>query len=85
MNTTILDDPIYSIHYISQVPSTSPISEIFPIDTRRKIYVVAIDNEEPSLASTSVQLIQYKQKCAISSSVMITLSWRHTSAIASLE
>ena len=32
MNITILDDTIFSIPYISQVPSTSPISDQFTMD-----------------------------------------------------
>ena len=45
MNITILDDTILYITYIYKLPSTSPIADQFPIDTRINIYVVAIDNE----------------------------------------
>ena len=45
MNITNLDDPIYYIPYIYQVPSTSLISGQISIDSRRNIYVVSIDNE----------------------------------------
>ena len=55
------------------------------MDTRRKIYVVAIDYNDPSLASTDVQLIQDKQKRSRYSSVIITLAQRHPSAITSIE
>ena len=57
MNITISDDSIFSIPYIYQVPSKYHISEQFPMENYRKIYVLDIDNEEPSLASTDVQLI----------------------------
>ena len=46
--------------------------------------MVAIDNEDPSLAFSAVQLLQDKNK-SISSSVMLTLYRAHSSAIISLE
>ena len=61
MNITIIDDPISYIPYISQVPSISPIADQFPMDSYRNIYVVAIDNEDISPASSSVQLLRYKK------------------------
>ena len=61
MNITMLDYTISSIPYISQVPSTSPISDKFPMDNWRNIYVVAIYNEDPAPATTDVQLLQDKQ------------------------
>ena len=45
IDITILGYTIFSIPYISQVPPTSPMSEIFPIDTLQNIYIVAIDYE----------------------------------------
>ena len=85
MNIKILDDTIFYIPYISQVISIPPISDQFPINTHRNIYVLSIDNEDPSLASTDVQLIQDKQKCTISFSVTLTLNPRHKSALPSFE
>ena len=64
-NTTILDDTISYIPYISQVPSTYPILFQCPMNARRNIYVVSIENDEPSLASYAVQMIQGKQKLSI--------------------
>ena len=61
MNITILDYPISSIHYISQVPSTYPIYENFPMDIRHNIYVVSIDNDYPNISTTVVQLLRDKQ------------------------
>ena len=49
MNITILDDTIFSIAYISQVTSASPISDQFPMDILQNIYVVEVDNGDPSL------------------------------------
>ena len=43
-NITILNYPISSIPYISQIPSIFSIYNNFPMDTRCNIYVVAIDN-----------------------------------------
>ena len=37
MNINILYDPIFSIPYIYQLPSTYPITEQFPMDARRNI------------------------------------------------
>ena len=45
MNINILDGTISSIPYISQIPSTIPIADQFPMNNHRKIYLVAIDNE----------------------------------------
>ena len=53
--------------------------------TRRTIYVASIFNDEPALVKTDVQVLPDKQKRARSSSVMITLSQRHPSALTSLE
>ena len=61
MNTTIIYDNISYIPYISQVSSTSLITDQFPIDNLRNIYVSAIDNEDPSLASYAIQLIRGKK------------------------
>ena len=61
MNTTIIDYTIYFIPYVYQVSSTTPIVDQFPMDNRHNIYVLAIHNEETSLASNSVQLPQYKK------------------------
>ena len=55
------------------------------MDTCQNIYVVSIDVEEPSLASTSVQLLQDKQKLARSSSIILAHAWRYSSALTSLE
>ena len=44
VNITILDDHISSITYISQVPSTSPINDQFPLDACQKLFMVVIDN-----------------------------------------
>ena len=44
MNITILDHPIFYIIYISQVLSMSPIVDKLPMDARRNIFVVTIDN-----------------------------------------
>ena len=85
MNITILNDHISSIPYISQVPSTSPTAKKIHINTYRNIYVVSIENEDPSLTTTVIQLLQDKQKCARSSLVLITLAWRRLSALTSLE
>ena len=62
MNITILNDTISYILYISQLPSMSPIADKFTMDSRRNIYVVAIDNEDPLIASSAVQLLRDKQK-----------------------
>ena len=43
-NITILYDSISSIPYISQVPSSYPISDQFPMSTHCNIYMIAIDN-----------------------------------------
>ena len=58
MNITILDDIIFYITYIYQVPSTTPTADQFPMETRWNIYVFSIDNYYPSLASTAVQLLR---------------------------
>ena len=55
------------------------------MDTRRKNYVLDIDNEEPLLVSSSFQLLQDKQKQARYSSGMPTLAWSHTFALTSIE
>ena len=44
INFTILNDPIFYIPYISQLLSTPPIADKFPMDDHRNIYMVAIDN-----------------------------------------
>ena len=85
MNITILDDTISSIPYISQVSSTSSIADQFTMDTLQNIYVVAIDNEEPAIATTAVQLLQDKQKCVRSSSVMTTIDWQRPYVITYFE
>ena len=85
MNIIILDDHISYIPYIFQVPSTSPISDQFTMNTCRNSYVVAIDNEYPSLAYSSVQLLCDKQKRSRSSSVRLTLDRSHLSTLTSLE
>ena len=41
---TSIDDPIYFIPYIYQLPSTYPIADQFPMDTRRNIYVIIVGN-----------------------------------------
>ena len=61
MNITILDDPISSSSYISQLSSTAPISYQFPVDICRNIYVLSIDNEDPALTTTDVQILCEKQ------------------------
>ena len=33
------------------------------MDTRRNIYVLSIDNEEPSIAATAVQILWEKTMC----------------------
>ena len=85
MNITILDYTIFSIPYISQKTSTSLITDQFLLDTRQNIYVVAIVSEDNSFASTDVQVDWGKQKHARSSSVTLTLSQRHPSALISFE
>ena len=85
MNTTILDDPISYITYIFKVPSMSPIADQFTMDAHRNIYMLVIDNKEPLLASTAVQLLWYKQKRARYSYVLLTLAHRHPSLINYLE
>ena len=85
INITIIENPISYITYISQVPSTSPIAYQFPMNTHRNIYLVSIYNEDPSLASSSLQLIWDKQKQAISASVVITLARKNPYALTSLE
>ena len=57
MNTTILYDTISYIPYIYQVPSTPPTTYQFPIEPRKNIYMVAKENEYPSLASNYFELI----------------------------
>ena len=47
--------------------------------------MVAIDNEDPSLESSAVQLLRGKQKWAIPSSVMLNLFRRHPYVLTSLE
>ena len=84
-NITICYDPISSIQYIPQIPSKSPIDDQFHMDTLRNIYVVEIDNEETDFATTNVHILGYKKKRAISSSINITLSPKHPSALTSLE
>ena len=54
MNTTILEDHISYVTYISEVQSTLPIADKFPMDDCRNIYVVAIENEYTSLAPSDV-------------------------------
>ena len=58
MNITILDVPISNIPYISKVTSTSTIADQFPMDTDRNIYMVSVDNEDSSLGSYAVKLLQ---------------------------
>ena len=60
MNTTILDYPIFYVTYISQVPSNSPIDDQIPLDTGQNIYVVSIENQDPSLAATAFQMLRDK-------------------------
>ena len=60
IKTTFLDDNISSITYISQVPSASPITDQFTMDTCRNICVVDIDNEQTYLAYSAVQLLRKK-------------------------
>ena len=84
MNITIIYFPISYILYISQVPSTSPITDKFRMDTCRDIYVLAIYNEDSSLVSYAFQLIRDKQKRVISSSLMLTLSRRYPYALNSI-
>ena len=84
-NITILDDSISSIHCISQLPSMSLISDQFPMDNHQNIYILPIEYEEHPLASSSIQIIQVKQKIARYSSVMLTLVQRHSSALTFLE
>ena len=57
INITLLNEPISYILYISPVPSTSPISDQFSMENRCIIYVVAIENEDPALATTAIQII----------------------------
>ena len=85
MNINILYDPIFSIPYIHQLPSTSPIYDQFTMDNLSNNYVIAIDNEDPSLDTTDVQRIQDKQKGSISSSVIITDTQQRPSALTSLK
>ena len=58
INITILDEPIHSIPYISYIHSTSFISDHFPMDIHINIYVVAIYNEDPDLATTAVHIFR---------------------------
>ena len=85
MNIAVLDYPISYIPYTSQVPSTSPIYDQFPMYTHRTIYVVSIDNEEIALSRTAVHLIRDKQKRAGSSSAKVTLAQKRPSALTSLD
>ena len=85
MNIIVLDYPISYIPWIYQVPSTSPISDQFPMDSCRNIYVVFIYNEEISLESAAVPLLQYKLKQDIFSYVTLSLDQRHPSELASPE
>ena len=62
-----------------------PTADKFPMDALRNIYIVSLNNDDTSLASTAVQLIRDKQKRAISSSVILTLAQRHPYALTSLE
>ena len=84
MNINILDYPISHIPYFSLVLSTSPMTYQFPIDSFRKVYVVSVENEDTSLASSAVQLLRDKKR-AISSDVILTLAWMHPYALISLE
>ena len=77
--------PINITIIIYQAPTTSPIANQFPMDDHENIYVVSIDNEDPSLASTAIQLLPDKQKRYRSSSVMLTLSERHPYKLTTLE
>ena len=54
MNITTLGIPISSIPYMAQLTSTSPIVDQLPTDTQRKIYIVEIYNEDPSLTESEV-------------------------------
>ena len=61
MNISILYYPIFSIPYISQMPSTSPIADKFQMYTWRNISVVAIDNKEPDIDTTAIQILWDKK------------------------
>ena len=55
------------------------------MDTRQKIYVTAIGNEDSVHAKTAVCILWDRKKYARSSCLNITLSQRHPSALTSLE
>ena len=74
MNITLLYYPISSIPNTYQVTSSSPIDDQFPMDTRRKIHVLSIDNDEPELTATASHIIRDRPKHYISLSIKITLS-----------
>ena len=59
--TNILNDPISSIPYISQVPPTSPITDQFNIDTHQNMYVADIDKNDTALSKTSAQILRDKK------------------------
>ena len=67
--------------YLQHPPNTDK----FPMDNFWNIYVASIENIEPSIASSSIQLIWDKQKRARSSSAMPNLARRHPYALKSLE
>ena len=85
MNITILDFPISNIPYIFKVPSTSLIIDQFPMDSYRNIYMISLENEDSSLESYAIKIIRRRKKLAGSSSVTLTLDWRHPSAITSFD
>ena len=55
------------------------------MDARINLYVLAIDNEDPSLESTDVQIIQDRKRLARSSSKMLALARMHPSVLTPLE
>ena len=55
------------------------------MDTCCNIYMLAICNKEPVLATTAIQSLQDKKKLARSSSIMIALAQRHPSGLTSFE
>ena len=58
MNITIFNDPISSIPDISQVPSTSLITDQFPMDACHDIYVVAFEDEGGGITTTSSRILR---------------------------
>ena len=55
------------------------------MDISRDIYVASIDNEEPALSETAVQILQNRQKITTAFSANITFSQQHNSSLTYLK